>query len=204
MRVFLSLFLIVTMAACLLVALVLHFLAQAPPVSSCGPPLDAAAATVAPSECSEPHIAVGDKCYAFLLDFARTWAESRDYCQSIGGDLVVVQSCDEFTTLVRNIHMLGQEVPDRFSYWIGGTDLGDEGSWTWIDGTPMAMGVPFWGQAGETFEPNGGETQNCAQIYKDDRYFIHDGECEKHGYPLCQEGLVARLDNQGQLIKEED
>lgn len=201
---FLSLFLIVTMAACLLVALVLHFLAQAPPVSSCVPPLDAAAATVAPSECSEPHIAVGDKCYAFLLDFARTWAESRDYCQSIGGDLVVVQSCDEFTTLVRNIHMLGQEVPDRFSYWIGGTDLGDEGSWTWIDGTPMAMGVPFWGQAGETFEPNGGETQNCAQIYKDDRYFIHDGECEKHGYPLCQEGLVARLDNQGQLIKEED
>ncbi|XP_042879751.1 perlucin-like protein [Penaeus japonicus] len=193
---------------CLRVALVLHSLALA---SCCGPPppLDSAPpapapATASPAECTEPHIKVGDKCYAFLLDFARTWSESREYCQGIGGDLAIVHTCDEFTTLVRNIHMLGQEVPDRFSYWLGGTDLGDEGSWTWIDGTPMAMGVPFWGQAGDTFEPNGGDAQNCAQIYKDDRYFIHDGECGKHGYALCQEGLSARLDNRGRIINHRD
>ena len=29
-------------------------------------------------------------------------------------------------------------------FWIGGSY--DDGSWTWIDGSQMEMGTPFWGR----------------------------------------------------------
>lgn len=38
------------------------------------------------------------------------------------------------------------EIPDNFSFFVGGTDRGDEGVWYWVDGSPVKMGVPLWGQ----------------------------------------------------------
>jgi len=30
------------------------------------------------------------------------------------------------------------------NYWIGATDIAEEGSWYWLDSSPVAMEVPFW------------------------------------------------------------
>lgn len=35
-------------------------------------------------------------------------------------------------------------------------------------------------------EPSGGMEQNCAQLNRDDRYYIHDGQCDLNAYPLCE------------------
>ncbi|KAK7084568.1 hypothetical protein SK128_025634 [Halocaridina rubra] len=178
-----------------------------------------AASTPKPTVCPEKYEKIGDTCYHFALDFSRTWDEAREYCHPLGGDLAVIHDCTHFGALVRHIHMtsklnrtfgrcpLGtdvrstrpfcrrpicQEVPDLFSYWVGGTDRGDEGSWFWIDGLPMAMGVPFWGEVQGVPEPGGGTDQNCAQLNKADRYYIHDGQCDKHAYTICQYGVEEK------------
>ena len=31
------------------------------------------------------------------------------------------------------------------SYWIGATDIVEEGTYVWTDGTEVPMGAPFWG-----------------------------------------------------------
>ncbi|XP_071522536.1 perlucin-like [Panulirus ornatus] len=157
--------------------------------TGCGGPSAQLATTHQPGQCPEPYQNVGSYCYYFVLNVTTSWSEGRQYCQRFGGDLAVIHTCDHFGVLVRHIHMTGQEVPERWSYWVGGTDLGDEGSWYWIDGVPMAMGVPFWGEAGENHEPSGGLEQNCASLNRDDRYYIHDGVCEMSGYPLCEFGV---------------
>ncbi|XP_071522539.1 C-type lectin domain family 4 member E-like isoform X2 [Panulirus ornatus] len=86
-----------------------------------------------------------------------------------------------------------EEAPFNFSFFVGGTDRGDEGAWYWVDGTPMNMGLPYWGQTDGVHEPSGGEEQNCAELNKNNRYYIHDGECEKYAFALCQYGVVAKL-----------
>ena len=31
------------------------------------------------------------------------------------------------------------------SYWIGATDIVEEGTYIWTDGSEVQMGAPFWG-----------------------------------------------------------
>uniref|UniRef100_A0AAQ6A9V8 C-type lectin domain-containing protein n=1 Tax=Amphiprion ocellaris TaxID=80972 RepID=A0AAQ6A9V8_AMPOC len=61
----------------------------------------------------------GGKCYNFTTNKS-SWEESRNFCQSQGGDLVKIDSSDE---------------QDKF--WIGLTDSEEEGRWLWVDGSPL-------------------------------------------------------------------
>ncbi|MBQ3571949.1 MAG: InlB B-repeat-containing protein [Clostridia bacterium] len=53
-----------------------------------------------------------------------TWEEAREYCASLGGHLATVTSAEE------------QAVLEEFygDYWLGGTDVEEEGVWKWITG----------------------------------------------------------------------
>ncbi|CAL4099028.1 unnamed protein product [Meganyctiphanes norvegica] len=136
--------------------------------------------------CPDDWEAVGSQCYIFMLEDQYTWNESRQQCQAMGGDLAIIANAEELAFLVWHITVKELEVPDRWSYFIGGTDTAEEGNWLWIDGTPITMGAPVWGAVNGVAEPSGGMDQNCAELNKADRYFIHDGQCDQYGYPLCQ------------------
>ncbi|XP_044202934.1 C-type lectin domain family 4 member F-like [Thunnus albacares] len=64
--------------------------------------------------------------YYISLD-TKTWNESRTDCLQRGADLVVVNSEEE------------QEFINRYRkrMWIGLTDSEREGTWKWVDGTPL-------------------------------------------------------------------
>ncbi|KAL7632696.1 UNVERIFIED_CONTAM: hypothetical protein RMT77_016967 [Armadillidium vulgare] len=115
----------------------------------------------------------------------QTFEDASAFCRSINAHLPILTDCLEFQELVEQIERNYALGPNE-SYWIGASDRGDDGEWLWSDFTEVEMGPPFWGSTNGTAEPSGGEDQNCAMLYKNDRYYFHDGECHKGTKVLCQ------------------
>ncbi|XP_076041676.1 uncharacterized protein LOC143025616 [Oratosquilla oratoria] len=68
-----------------------------------------------------------------------SWEDAKHFCNSIFGQLIVIEDADFFTKLVSYFEETGIQT----NFWIGGHKTQD-GNWTWIDDTAMPMGVPFW------------------------------------------------------------
>ncbi|XP_026232663.1 CD209 antigen-like protein A [Anabas testudineus] len=68
-------------------------------------------------------------CY-FLSSVSGSWSEGRQDCNKRGGDLVVIDSAEE-QTFLSEFTMVES--------WIGLTDRDKEGTWNWVDGTPLTV-----------------------------------------------------------------
>ncbi|XP_042281484.1 CD209 antigen-like protein C [Thunnus maccoyii] len=79
-------------------------------------------------------------CY-FLSSESGSWSRGRQDCREKGADLVVIDSTKE-QTFLSNL--------TEVATWIGLTDRDKDGTWKWIDGTPLTL--RYW----ETNEPNNG------------------------------------------------
>ncbi|XP_042281496.1 CD209 antigen-like protein A [Thunnus maccoyii] len=91
----------------------------------------------------------GCSCY-FLSSESGSWSRGRQDCREKGADLVVIDSTEEQTFL--------STVTEETWSWIGLTDRDKEGTWKWIDGTPLTLsyweidqpdngnGDPQWGE----------------------------------------------------------
>ncbi|XP_058625138.1 C-type lectin domain family 17, member A-like isoform X2 [Onychostoma macrolepis] len=75
--------------------------------------------------------------YVFSSD-KKDWNSSRQRCQDLGGDLVVINSREEQNHLAEQIHAIGVGT----LYWIGLTDSHTEGVWLWVDDTKDHLN--FW------------------------------------------------------------
>ncbi|XP_029599503.1 C-type lectin domain family 4 member E-like isoform X1 [Salmo trutta] len=94
---------------------------------------------------------LGSSCY-YVSTESKSWEESRQDCRNRGADLVVINS-QEKQTLVN--WLCG-----RKNYvWIGLTDSVTEGTWKWVDDTPLT--TKYWNSG----EPNGGRAENCVYFY---------------------------------------
>ncbi|XP_044201800.1 C-type lectin domain family 4 member M-like isoform X2 [Thunnus albacares] len=85
--------------------------------------------------------------FYYISSNIKTWNESRTDCLQRGADLVVVNSRDE------------QEFINRYQkmMWIGLTDSEREGTWKWVDGTPLT--TSFW----DSGEPNNNNNEDCVE-----------------------------------------
>ncbi|XP_050925308.1 CD209 antigen-like protein C isoform X2 [Lates calcarifer] len=98
-------------------------------------------------------------CSCYLLsDESGSWDQGRENCRARGADLVVIDSPKE------------QEFLLRFtsgSAWIGLSDRDEEGTWKWVNKTPLNL--VYW----EKIQPDngGGDPQwgeeDCAEIRSD-------------------------------------
>ncbi|XP_075967348.1 C-type lectin domain family 4 member A-like isoform X2 [Anarhichas minor] len=77
--------------------------------------------------CPEGWRRFSSSCY-LLSNKTGSWEESRKDCRDKGADLVIIDSLEE-QKLLLNI------ITDHT--WIGLSDRDDEGTWRWIDGTPL-------------------------------------------------------------------
>uniref|UniRef100_A0A8K9XLH4 C-type lectin domain-containing protein n=1 Tax=Oncorhynchus mykiss TaxID=8022 RepID=A0A8K9XLH4_ONCMY len=95
-----------------------------------------------------------ESSWYFLSTESKTWKESRKDCLERGADLVMINS-DKEQTFLFNL---------KKRVWIGLTDSVKEGTWKWVDGTPLT--TRYW------YDPqpdNAGSTgeEDCVEIHKD-------------------------------------
>ncbi|XP_055765945.1 C-type lectin domain family 4 member M-like isoform X1 [Salvelinus fontinalis] len=114
-----------------------------------------------------------ESSWYFLSIETKTWKESREDCLERGADLVIINSREEQTFLF-NLQMRA---------WIGLDDSVTEGTWKWVDGTPLTTG--YW-RAGQ---PDDSGQEDCAEIYygQDDPVQTwNDDKCGTNHNWICE------------------
>uniref|UniRef100_A0A8C7YB73 C-type lectin domain-containing protein n=1 Tax=Oryzias sinensis TaxID=183150 RepID=A0A8C7YB73_9TELE len=89
--------------------------------------------------CPKDWIQFQESCYFFynLGSPWKTWDESRQLCQSMKSDLVVISSLEEQTFTKNTIKYYHD---NNQGYWIGLQKVNN--IWTWVDGSPDTLG--YW------------------------------------------------------------
>uniref|UniRef100_A0A4W5Q9I7 C-type lectin domain-containing protein n=1 Tax=Hucho hucho TaxID=62062 RepID=A0A4W5Q9I7_9TELE len=85
----------------------------------------------------------------YISSEVKSWDESKQDCRERGADLVIINSKEEQTFLTN----LNKRV------WIGLTDKDREGTWKWVDGTPLT--TTYW--IGKN--PDNKMEEDCAEIF---------------------------------------
>ncbi|XP_075967259.1 CD209 antigen-like protein A isoform X2 [Anarhichas minor] len=116
-------------------------------------------------------------CSCYLLS-TRTdsWEESRKDCRDKGADLVIIDSL-EVQKFISSI------VTDRT--WIGLSDRDEEGTWKWVDGTPLTEA--YWHAPPD----NGGDNpplgeEDCVEIINDPGRKWNDLRCHRSLQWICE------------------
>ncbi|XP_031141313.1 CD209 antigen-like [Sander lucioperca] len=109
--------------------------------------------------------------FYYISSIKKTWQESRDDCLQKGADLLIINSKEE--------HDFTRTFQKRL--WIGLTDSETEGTWKWVDGTPLTK--RYW----HSEEPNGGERENCGNTYHyPSENSLNDSPCYSSHYWICE------------------
>uniref|UniRef100_A0A3P9MD85 C-type lectin domain-containing protein n=1 Tax=Oryzias latipes TaxID=8090 RepID=A0A3P9MD85_ORYLA len=106
--------------------------------------------------CPAGWIRFGSSCYFFSGE-SKSWDKARESCRTTEADLVVINSTDE---------KVDQPV------WIGLTDKVQEGTWKWVDGSPLTLNQRY------------GE-EDCAEI-RETPGFWNDISCETSLRWICE------------------
>ncbi|KAK4316721.1 hypothetical protein Pmani_012129 [Petrolisthes manimaculis] len=92
-------------------------------------------------QCPMLYVPVGQMCIAFFFPAKVSWAEARQFCLSIYGDLISFTNTESYGMVLNYI----KEALLTSSYWLGGRYDMDTNSWAWVhDDSPMPLGSPYW------------------------------------------------------------
>merc|ERR1712130_797602 len=135
------------------------------------------------SECPEGWSKNQTSCYWLVFDRV-TWIEANNGCPQIH-PMAHLASSGSALENDYIAHLYYES--SNFYVWLGGTDSGEEGTWTWTDGTPFTY--TKWASS----EGSDGTTENCLAI--DEYYYSsynglwYDFECyESYSY-VCEINL---------------
>ncbi|XP_076416528.1 CD209 antigen-like protein C isoform X1 [Peromyscus maniculatus bairdii] len=110
-------------------------------------------------------------CYLFSRTLS-SWEASATSCQDLGAHLVIINSVEE------QRFMEYWNVRKKQRSWIGLSDLRHEGSWQWVDDTPLQLS--FWKQG----EPNNDEDEDCVELFTDE---WNDNKCTEQNFWVCEQ-----------------
>uniref|UniRef100_A0A8C7H2E0 C-type lectin domain-containing protein n=1 Tax=Oncorhynchus kisutch TaxID=8019 RepID=A0A8C7H2E0_ONCKI len=133
--------------------------------------------------CSNGWMRFEGSCYYistfYISTVKNTWDHARQDCLSKGADLAIIESKDE--------QMFINGLKSVSHVWIGLTDSVTEGTWKWVDGTPLT--TPRYWRSGE---PNGGGLENCVVVpyWSSGQGDWWDDQCSNREYWICEKGLL--------------
>ncbi|CAH1265180.1 HGF [Branchiostoma lanceolatum] len=128
---------------------------------------------------SDPNIPVGcssgwstgpSSCFLVVNNYV-TWQQASDDCVSKGGHLATIGTYDEESFIQ------GLTNYDYQPYWIGLHDTGAEGTFIWVDGTPLTYTSWNFG------EPNNNGDEDCVQL---SGYNWNDAYCGGTAQYICE------------------
>uniref|UniRef100_A0A3B3V380 CD209 antigen-like protein E n=1 Tax=Poecilia latipinna TaxID=48699 RepID=A0A3B3V380_9TELE len=121
-------------------------------------------------------------CSCYLLSASSgSWDEGRADCRTRGGDLVVINNDDEQTFLSTFTNK---------QTWIGLNDKETEGSWMWVDGTPLL--TKYWATPQPDNgggDPRWGE-EDCVHIRTYDNVLWNDLKCSASFQWVCEKDPI--------------
>ncbi|XP_064119304.1 uncharacterized protein LOC135224332 isoform X2 [Macrobrachium nipponense] len=84
---------------------------------------------------------VGDQCLSFFSPARISWPEARQFCLSIGGELLSIKK----VTVLEDVLNYMRDSHFTSDYWIGGRFDLDSNAWAWVqDDSAMPLGSPYW------------------------------------------------------------
>uniref|UniRef100_A0A3Q4MX43 C-type lectin domain-containing protein n=1 Tax=Neolamprologus brichardi TaxID=32507 RepID=A0A3Q4MX43_NEOBR len=117
-------------------------------------------------------------CSCYLLsESSGSWHSARKHCTDQGADLVVIDSPEEQNFIASFTQK---------ETWIGLSDIEQEGTWKWVDGTPLKLELTrYWA----SLQPdNLLFRENCAHIrYQQTSW--NDERCENSLQWVCEKLL---------------
>lgn len=125
--------------------------------------------------------------YYMVYDEGYNWLDVQAFCESMGGYMLTITSHEEqefVKTLISN--------GDKKCYWLGATDITEEGQWVWITGEPWEY------QNWKFGEPNNGDAgEDYAELMTWNDYTWNDGEKEGDSDEFSKEnhGYICEWDN---------
>ncbi|XP_039455849.1 C-type lectin domain family 4 member E-like [Oreochromis aureus] len=112
-------------------------------------------------------------CSCYLLsERSASWDAARKNCRDRGADLMVIDTPEEQMIL---------SVIITEDAWIGLNDKEKEGTWKWVDGTPLTL--RYW--AGDQPD-NGGGLEDCAHIINNNKKSWNDLPCSTSLKWICE------------------
>ncbi|CAI5655373.1 unnamed protein product [Oreochromis niloticus] len=120
-------------------------------------------------------------CSCYLLSERSTsWDEARKDCRDRGADLVVIDSPEDQTAL-SNIATT--------EAWIGLNDKEQEGTWKWVDGTPLTL-IPARNWQERNPDNGGGSShwgeEDCVHVRTDMKKSWNDRSCSTSFKWICE------------------
>ncbi|KAM6963927.1 C-type lectin domain family 4 member E-like [Tautogolabrus adspersus] len=134
-----------------------------------------------------------NKCYYFSSR-TLTWGSSRAWCQTQGGDLLVIDSEPEQIFIFESSRAL-QQSGSRL--WIGMTDAEVEGEWSWVDGSSVTSNRQYWlSRPGIGTEPDDWKQddplgEDCGHIDTSENTLTSwmDGSCKNPYGWICEKDV---------------
>ncbi|KAI2588377.1 C-type lectin domain family 4 member M [Homo sapiens] len=120
-------------------------------------------------------------CY-FMSNSQRNWHDSVTACQEVRAQLVVIKTAEE-----QNFLQLQTSRSNRFS-WMGLSDLNQEGTWQWVDGSPLSPSFQRYWNSGE---PNNSGNEDCAEFSGSG---WNDNRCDVDNYWICKKPAACFRD----------
>ncbi|XP_039992967.1 C-type lectin domain family 4 member M-like isoform X2 [Xiphias gladius] len=133
--------------------------------------------------CLPGWILLESSCYFFshpVSHSKKNWADSRAYCISQGGDLLVINNSEEQQRMSDNFPKVSSSsMWWQNGLWIGLTDVAMEGTWVWVNNV-TEFKTMYWRPG----QPNrsGPQSGNCAAFYfySGSRGTWYNGNCHDH------------------------
>ncbi|XP_026069138.1 C-type lectin domain family 4 member E [Carassius auratus] len=128
------------------------------------------------SDLQEKWIRAQGRFYVLSTD-VMDWNSSRQRCQDLGGDLVIINNEDEQDFLSKRVNGISDY------HWIGLTDSQTEGMWLWVDNNPLNASLLWESPPDDWKSENPLHGEDCV-ILKGERW--GDVSCLRKEKRICE------------------
>ncbi|XP_031194775.1 CD209 antigen-like protein E [Mastomys coucha] len=132
--------------------------------------------------CSWDWMLFHGNCYFFSIT-ERNWNDSLTACMEVGAQLIIIES-DEEQAFLQKMHMI------KGHLWIGLSDIKQEGSWQWVDGSPLSPSFKnkYW----TSWETKDASEKDCVELTD---HGLNDNNCSLKKFWICKKSSVFCSNN---------